>query len=176
MCVFCVRIWLFKQLCVMYAPMRMLYGLCVRNTSFARKATFLYVYELCTRRDISYKYCFARKATYCGRIRLVNSKWLMRINSYLHVKLVIVSVYDLCTRSDLCIRVRLCAQRDLLSMYTSCALKATYVFEYSFAHKATYSSKYFLDSPTTVVWMLDDLSNVVMTHATKYKMPEFTVS
>ena len=72
------------------------------NTSFALKATFSYVYDLCAwsglcvqirlfvQSDLlrtyttcaleatyAYEYVFARKATYCVRIRLVRSKQLM---------------------------------------------------------------------------------------------------
>ena len=47
MCVFCVRIRLFKRLCAIYAALHMLCGFCVRNTPLTRKANFAYVYDLC---------------------------------------------------------------------------------------------------------------------------------
>ena len=72
---------------------------------------------------IVYLYGFARKATYCVRIRLVRSRRLVHTSTALRVQ-------------------------RLIAYVLTCAIEATCSYEYGFARKAIYASMSFLIAST----------------------------
>ena len=107
MCVFCVRIRLFKRLCTMYAALRTSYSLCVQNTSLAPKQDFAYAYDLCALSNLCVQVRLFGRAAYCVHTQLVRSKRLVRTSTDLRVKRLIAYVYGFARKKTYAYEVQL---------------------------------------------------------------------
>ena len=111
MCVFCVRIWIFKRLCAMYADLRTLCGLCIRNISFAHKATLVYMYELCALSNL------------CIRVRLCSYSDLFRMYTTCALEATYAYEYGFALKSTYCVPVWIFLYSDLCVQGTDLCVK-----------------------------------------------------